>query len=217
MSIQELIIVSFRLFGNINLNKEDRYMKSKLALIIGSFSIAALVSSGAVFAQAQKTQRDETTRPDGSGRGTSVGGSQSERSGESGTPLPKGSPYSGTEKTGTSKSGSSDAAATGMSGGNAKVKEAQQALKEKGHNPGPVDGILGEKTKEALKSFQIASNLQPTGTLNAETAQRLGVESDSSRSPGASRSSGSRSGSGSSDMPAEKRSDQPNQPSSRNR
>ena len=94
---------------------------------------------------------------------TSVGGTQSERERETGAPLPEGSPQAGTVRMGAGQSS--------MKG----VKQAQQALKDKGHDPGPIDGVMGSRTKEAIKSFQSASNLQVTGTLDAETSQKLGI------------------------------------------
>src|SRR5690349_10295747 len=36
------------------------------------------------------------------------------------------------------------------------VKQVQQALKDKGQDPGPVDGKMGPKTQAALTSFQQA-------------------------------------------------------------
>jgi len=41
-----------------------------------------------------------------------------------------------------------------------------------------VDGRIGARTKEAIRSFQSASNLETTGTLDAQTAQQLGIQSD---------------------------------------
>jgi Putative peptidoglycan binding domain len=102
---------------------------------------------------------------------TSLGGTQSERERESGAPLP-----TGTVRMGAGQSSNSD------------VKQAQQALKDKGHDPGPIDGVMGSRTKEAIKSFQSASNLQVTGTLDAATSQKLGISSGSD-------AMGSRSGS----------------------
>lgn len=55
------------------------------------------------------------------------------------------------------------------------VKQAQQALKDKGHDPGPIDGILGPKTQAALKAFQQANNIKATARLDAETKGKLGV------------------------------------------
>ena len=98
------------------------------------------------------------------------------------------------------------------------VKEVQQALKEQGYDPGPVDGAMGMRTKNALKSFQTASNLTPTGTINAETAEKLGVKSNSS--PSSSRSgAGSTAGDNmkSSDTTSGKDTDQPNQTPSKNK
>jgi uncharacterized protein YmfQ (DUF2313 family) len=55
------------------------------------------------------------------------------------------------------------------------VKQVQQALKKEGHNPGPVDGVMGEKTRQALRDFQNAKNLKRTGRLDDQTANALGV------------------------------------------
>ena len=69
------------------------------------------------------------------------------------------------------------------------VKEVQEALREKGHNPGPADGVMGPRTQQALRNFQQANNLQATGTLNAETAAALGVENgQASRASGGTQS-----------------------------
>jgi peptidoglycan hydrolase-like protein with peptidoglycan-binding domain len=59
------------------------------------------------------------------------------------------------------------------------IKRVQEALKEKGHDPGPVDGILGPRTSEALKQFQQANGIEATGTLNAETKAKLGLDAQS--------------------------------------
>lgn len=180
-------------------------MKSKVTLIIGTMSVAAWMTAGAALAQSSGSGK-QTIHPDVSG---SKGGSQSERTGESGVPLPKGSPQSGTVEMGKSSGGRSDMATRNGSTGN--VKTVQQALKDKGHDPGPIDGVMGAKTKEALKEFQTASNLKPTGTLNSQTAEKLGVQAN------ASSSGNSRGTSKSSDTTTGKDSDQPNQTPMKNR
>ena len=38
-----------------------------------------------------------------------------------------------------------------QSGRSAKVRTAQQALADKGYNPGPVDGLMGPKTRAAVE------------------------------------------------------------------
>ncbi len=64
----------------------------------------------------------------------------------------------------------------------ADVKSVQEALKEKGHDPGPADGIMGPKTQAAIKEFQQAQGLKATGTLDDQTRQALGLNAGSSNS-----------------------------------
>jgi peptidoglycan hydrolase-like protein with peptidoglycan-binding domain len=187
-------------------------MKPKNLLISGSLLTAALMTNGLVLAQPSGTTKRDTIHPDVSGPGASKGGSQSERTGESGVPLPKGSSQTGTVEMGKSTSANSDPSNTGKRGTMEKVKEVQQALKDKGYDPGPVDGAMGARTKDAIKSFQSASNLQATGTINTETAEKLGVQSSSS--PSSRSSSGStapRNDMKSSNTAVGKDTDQPNQ------
>ncbi len=49
------------------------------------------------------------------------------------------------------------------------VRALQQRLKQAVHSPGIIDGIFGNDTETALKSFQIARGLAPTGKLTDET------------------------------------------------
>lgn len=75
------------------------------------------------------------------------------------------------------------------------VKSVQEALKNKGHDPGPIDGVMGARTQQALRAFQRAQNIQTSGQLDSSTASALGVtlSSASGSSIGGS-SSGSASG-----------------------
>ena len=70
-----------------------------------------------------------------------------------------------------------------------KVKEVQSALKSKGMDPGPEDGVLGPKTQQAIREFQKSNNLQATGRIDDKTASALGVDVASSGA-GSSSSSG---------------------------
>jgi peptidoglycan hydrolase-like protein with peptidoglycan-binding domain len=63
------------------------------------------------------------------------------------------------------------------------VRQVQQALKDKGHDPGPIDGVVGSQTKAALKSYQQAEGLKATGRLDAQTMAKLGVSDAPSASP----------------------------------
>jgi peptidoglycan hydrolase-like protein with peptidoglycan-binding domain len=75
--------------------------------------------------------------------------------------------------------------ATPAGGGNVRV--VQEALKAKGHDPGPIDGRLGAKTTAALRDFQKKEGLPASGRLDGQTLGRLGLGSDTataSASPG---------------------------------
>jgi peptidoglycan hydrolase-like protein with peptidoglycan-binding domain len=49
------------------------------------------------------------------------------------------------------------------------VAEVQKKLRIKGFNPGSVDGVFGSFTEEAVKHFQQANKLTPTGIVDRET------------------------------------------------
>lgn len=55
------------------------------------------------------------------------------------------------------------------------VYKAQKQLSELGYNPGPADGMFGNKTRTAIKRFQQDNNLSPTGELDKATQQKLGI------------------------------------------
>src|SRR5262245_53595536 len=78
---------------------------------------------------------------------------------------------------------SSKASRGHKSAGEEHVKAAQQALKDKGHDPGSVDGRLGPKTQQALRDFQKTEGLEATGRLDEKTMQSLGIEGSPSASP----------------------------------
>jgi hypothetical protein len=54
------------------------------------------------------------------------------------------------------------------------IRQVQEALKNQGQNPGPIDGIMGSRTQQALRQFQRANGLEQTGTLDEVTLQKLG-------------------------------------------
>ena len=53
------------------------------------------------------------------------------------------------------------------------VAGAQARLANLGLDPGPVDGVLGESTREAIQRFQLAQGLEETGELDIATQQKL--------------------------------------------
>jgi localization factor PodJL len=54
------------------------------------------------------------------------------------------------------------------------VREAQRLLNAAGFDAGPVDGIVGPRTKRALIKYQAANGLEVTGELDAATLARFG-------------------------------------------
>ena len=57
-----------------------------------------------------------------------------------------------------------------------KKKDIEQALQDKGFDPGSVDGVIDTQTQSAISQFQRDNNLPATGTVDEQTAKRLGVE-----------------------------------------
>jgi len=57
----------------------------------------------------------------------------------------------------------------------AQVMAMQQALKDKGFDPGAIDGALGPRTTSALKGYQKSENLAVTGKMDRDMAAKLGV------------------------------------------
>ncbi len=59
------------------------------------------------------------------------------------------------------------------------VRSVQQALKDKGFDPGAVDGVNGPATRAALKKYQAQQNLTADGRLGPKTLDSLGVKESS--------------------------------------
>ena len=56
--------------------------------------------------------------------------------------------------------------------------DIQRALKDAGHDPGPIDGRIKAKTMSAVNSFQTAKSLPVDNYLNIETVKALGVKTN---------------------------------------
>lgn len=61
-------------------------------------------------------------------------------------------------------------------GGGSVIGSAQQRLHDLGYDPGPLDGIAGDRFHNALTKFQRDAGLLETGTLNSATRKALGLE-----------------------------------------
>jgi hypothetical protein len=57
----------------------------------------------------------------------------------------------------------------------ATVEATQERLAQLGYYNGPVDGIFGPTTRDAVAKYQIANQLNVTGSLSPDTLQSLGL------------------------------------------
>ena len=55
-----------------------------------------------------------------------------------------------------------------------KIKRVEEALQERLHDPGHIDGVIDHRTRDALREFQKLNNLPVTGVLDEQTAAKLG-------------------------------------------
>jgi peptidoglycan hydrolase-like protein with peptidoglycan-binding domain len=59
------------------------------------------------------------------------------------------------------------------------IKTVQKSLNDKGYDAGPVDGVLGPRTRAGIRQYQASEKLTVTGRLDEETAGKLGVGPES--------------------------------------
>ena len=57
----------------------------------------------------------------------------------------------------------------------ATVQAVQTRLAQMGYYSGPIDGVFGPATRDAVAKYQIASQLSVTGSLSPDTLQSLGL------------------------------------------
>jgi lipid-binding SYLF domain-containing protein len=55
------------------------------------------------------------------------------------------------------------------------VRQVQLMLKNRGYDPGEINGMMTGRTQEALRQFQAANNLPVTGNIDRGTQKALGV------------------------------------------
>jgi N-acetylmuramoyl-L-alanine amidase len=55
------------------------------------------------------------------------------------------------------------------------VNAVQSELAQLGYYKGPIDGIYGRLTRDAVAKYQIATKLDVSGNLSAQTLQSLGL------------------------------------------
>jgi peptidoglycan hydrolase-like protein with peptidoglycan-binding domain len=129
--------------------------------ILAAALLLAVLAAGVAPALAQDRTEPAGTGVTGDGRpgGDSQGG-------DSGEPAALGATGGGTP------------APTATTGGlsRERVRRAQERLAAAGFDPGPVDGVVGARTRAALRAFQEARGLDPTGEPDGSTLAELGAE-----------------------------------------
>jgi peptidoglycan hydrolase-like protein with peptidoglycan-binding domain len=55
------------------------------------------------------------------------------------------------------------------------VRKVQTLLKEKGFDPGPIDGVVGTRTSAALHAYQDAYGIKASGNIDNQTLFALGA------------------------------------------
>jgi peptidoglycan hydrolase-like protein with peptidoglycan-binding domain len=53
------------------------------------------------------------------------------------------------------------------------VRKVQTALKARGYDPGPADGVIGARTSEALRSFESANGMAADGIIDTDVLAML--------------------------------------------
>jgi hypothetical protein len=61
-----------------------------------------------------------------------------------------------------------------------RTREIQRGLKRRGYDPGPVDGLLGQRTARALRQFQADHGLAVTGMPSRTVYEMLAGEANGS-------------------------------------
>jgi hypothetical protein len=59
--------------------------------------------------------------------------------------------------------------------GGSMVADVQTDLANQGYNPGPIDGVIGPQTSDAIAQYQQDHGLQPTGQINGPLLDSLGL------------------------------------------
>jgi peptidoglycan hydrolase-like protein with peptidoglycan-binding domain len=134
--------------------------------ILAAIFLLALLAAGVAPALAQGGTEPADTDATGDGRpggGDSEGSGGDSQGGDSGEPAALGT------------TGDTSAVMAGDLP-RERVRRVQERLAAAGFDPGPADGIVGARTRAALRAFQEARNLAPTGEPNGPTLTELGVE-----------------------------------------
>jgi peptidoglycan hydrolase-like protein with peptidoglycan-binding domain len=62
---------------------------------------------------------------------------------------------------------------------NSEIMKMQEALRDRGHYRGKVDGVFGLRTRASIRAYQKTENFPVTGQVDKRTADGLGVRPES--------------------------------------
>lgn len=156
-----------------------------------TLTVAGLLLAGPALGQTSAPSGADTPKPGPTGQDPAKPGDSS---------APSAAPQSDAPKSDAMKSDKAGKASAAR-GNREQVKAAQQSLRDKGHDPGTIDGVMGPKTQAALKDFQKKQGLSETGRLDAETMAKLGVEGKTSQVDSSSPSASPQTAPGASPRP----------------
>jgi peptidoglycan hydrolase-like protein with peptidoglycan-binding domain len=58
--------------------------------------------------------------------------------------------------------------------GRGDVRTVQRALRDKNEDPGPIDGVVGPRTRSAVRAFQKRYGMEPSGKVDNQLLFALG-------------------------------------------
>ena len=141
-------------------------MTARHRLILAATLLLAVLAAGVAPALAQDRTEPAGTGAIGDGRpggGDSEGSGGDSQGGDSGEPAA------------LEATGDAPTVTTGELP-RERVRRVQERLAAAGFDPGPADGIAGPRTRAALRAFQEARGLDPTGEPDGPTLTELGAE-----------------------------------------
>ena len=166
--------------GNLMKKRTVSKWTTALALTVGGAMLAtsAVAQSGTAPAKSSAdTTKSDAPKADATKSATTGSTAGDTKSGAMKSDTMKSDTMkSGEKKSGAMKSGAARDSAQGTD--REQVKAVQQALKDKGHDPGEVDGAMGPKTQAALRDFQQKEGLKATGAADADTMAKLTVSAN---------------------------------------
>jgi len=127
----------------------------KILIIPSILALSPMPLWAQVDSQTTRPQRDSSKMP--------AGGGDAAVTGQSDTDVRQ----SGGQKTPPSSAG--------MAASSQEIAKLQQALKDRGQDPGTINGVMTPQTQQALRAFQAQQGLNATGTLDAQSRTALGL------------------------------------------